>query len=222
LYIQAGKCRIFRDIGSNLAGKTPLTIIKEAIYTKLLELPEKGGQFTNFELDADVTPLQLKELFGRYVSRFGSPPGLNSSEDFKKLRLEMAAAIRHKDCDLKLCYQVVFQSLEKGLPYVLAAAGREARILKQLSKEVSLEISQNKSLVFKYNVDTPSIIYTYCNLIHNTADIILKYYVGLYPEKTILIYTRREAFWVKENNFGNSDLTDFNRFGLYGSQLATV
>lgn len=205
-----------------MAEKKPLTIIKEAIYTKLLELPEKEGQLANFELDADVTPLKLKELFGRYVNRFGAPPGLSSYKDFKRLRLEMAAAQRHKDCHPKLCYQVAYQALERGLPCVLAGAGREARMLIQMSKEVALEISQNKMLEFKYNIDSPNVIYAYCNLIHNTADIILKYYAGFYPEKTILIYTRREAFWVKDSNFDYSDLMEFNRFGIYGKELATL
>lgn len=205
-----------------MAGKTPLVIFKEAIYSKLLDLPEKEGQLTNLQLDSDVAPLKLRELFNKYSSRFGMPAGISSAEDLKKIRMEMAAGMRHKGCDLKLCYSVAFQTLEKGLPYVMMEASREAQVLKQYSKEVTIEINQNKTLEFKYDPNSPNVIFAYTNLQHNTADIILKYYLNCYPDKAILIYTRRDAFWVRDGNYGQSDLESFAMDMVYGKQLASL
>ena len=200
----------------------PLTVLKEAIYSRLLDLPEKEGQSTNLSLDFDVAPLTLKEIFSKYVNKFGMPPGVESVEDLNKLRKIMAIAMRHSNCDEKICYRVAYQSLEKGLPYVLFGASRKARLLNQFAKEVSGEVNSNKSLEFKFHHDSPEVIFTYCNLVHNTADLLLKHYMKTYPDRTVLIYTRRFAFWVKDNIFDSLDLKEFNESNLYSQQLASM
>lgn len=138
------------------------------------------------------------------------PPGLRSVDDFKDLRKEFAVALRHRKDYTDLCLEVTKQALEKGIPYAVYGVSPAARLLKTICKEVVVEVNRAKSLRFHPHPEDYSIYWAEYNIVHNTADIIFKYFAKRYPMYTLIIYSRREAYWFKDNQVFCQELREFS------------
>ncbi|RJQ32146.1 MAG: hypothetical protein C4562_03705 [Actinobacteria bacterium] len=188
--------------------KPPKTILKEAIYTKLFSLPTSQKAF-NLETD-NLDIFNLEDLFSRYVVNFGYPAGFHKISDSKLLRQEMAVAMRNKDCSYDLCAKVAMQALEKGLPYVMFGVSAESRLLKSLSKDVVVEVNRAKSLNFRpVREHTGIVMAQYC-LVHETADLILKYFSKRFPTHIVCLKGLRTVYWYMHETVHFKDGLEFS------------
>lgn len=190
-----------------IALRTPKAIIAEAIYSKLLGLQRSDDES---DLATDSSSENLNQLLIRFVYHYGQPPGISRAEDFKALRREFAIALRHKTDHYNLCMEVAKQALEKGLPYVMYGVSPAARMLKTATKEVIVEVTRAKSLRFASHPDEKSIYWADFNVRHNTADLILNYFAKRFPMRILLIYSRREVFWLKDGQVYSQDIGTFS------------
>lgn len=202
-----GKKRSKFSMLQEITPSLPKDIIAKAIYSKLLGLQRNDSET---DIDTDLSTKELSQLLARFILYYGQPPGLNSTDDFKVLRKEFAVALRHKEDQSELCLEVAKQSLEKGIPYVTYGVSPAARFLKNICKEVVVEVNQAKSLRFCPHPDQPSIYWADYNIRHNTADLILKYFSKRYPMRILVIYSRRDVFWLKDGQVFGQDIATFS------------
>lgn len=188
------------------AVRTPKAIITKALYSKLLGFQRNDSEA---DLGVDLASEDLNQLFIRFTFHYKQPPGLSRLEDFKLLRQEFAIALRHQQDQYDLCFEVAKQSLEKGIPYVTFGVSPEARLLKEVCKEVIVEVNRAKGLRFSPHHRSHSIYWAEYDIVHDTADLILKYFAKRYPMRTLIIYSRRLAYWWKNGEVFSQDLDSF-------------
>lgn len=189
-----------------IAARTPKAIITKALYSKLLGLKRSDSEA---DLGVDLASEDLNQLFIRFTFYHKQPPGLNRLDDFKLLRQEFSIALRHRQDQYELCLEVAKQALEKGIPYVTFGVSPEARALKNVCKEVIVEVNRAKSLRFSPHPQSHSIYWAEFDIQHDTADLILKYFAKRYPMRILVIYSRRVAYWWKKGEAFSQDLDSF-------------
>lgn len=191
----------------DISAKTPKAIITKALYSKLL-----GFERTDNEADIGVNLAteDLSHLLSRLIFKNGRPPGIRNINDFKILRQEFSIALRHREDQYDLCLEVAKQSLERGMPYVTFGVSAEARALKELCKEVVVEVNRAKSLRFSPHPDARSVYWAEYKIMHKTADLILKYFARRYPMRYLIIYSRRTVYWLKDNHMHSLDSSAFS------------
>jgi len=189
-----------------ITARTPKAIITKALYSKLLGLKRNDSEA---DLGADYLSEDLNHLLNRFILYYGQPAGLSRVEDFKLLRQEFAIALRHRTDQYELCAEVARQALEKGIPYVTFGVSPAARALKQACKEVVVEVNRAKSLSFKSHPQSHSLYWADFDILHDTADLILKYFAKRYPLRILAIYSRRQVHWLKNEQVYSEDVRDF-------------
>lgn len=207
LYIVASAINEAYSMLQEIAVRTPKAIITQALYSKLLGLQRNDAEA---DLGVDLASEDLHHLFARFTFNFKQPPGLNHLEDFKLLRQEFAIALRHRQDQYELCFEVAKQSLEKGIPYVTFGVSPAARLLKEVCKEVIVEVNRAKSLRFSAHPQSHSIYWTEYDITHDTADLILRYFSKRYPMRILLIYSRRMAYWWKNSEAFSEEINKFS------------
>lgn len=187
--------------------RSPKEIIIKALYSRLLGLQRNDDQA---DLELDSSTEDLPHLLSRFIFHFGQPPGLTSVEDFKDLRNDFSVALRHKDDQYDLCLEVAKQALDKGIPYATYAVSPAARMLKNVCKEVIVEVNRAKGLRFNPHPEQRAIYWAEYTICHNTADIVLKYFSRRYPMRILAIYSRREVYWLKSGQYFCQDIGEFS------------
>ncbi len=187
--------------------RTPKEIIVKALYAKLLGLQRNDEEA---DLRVETNSEDLTGLLGRFLFQHKKPPGINKVDDFKELRREFAIALRHRKDQNDLCLEVAKQALDKGLPYVSFGVSPAARMLKSVVKEVLVEVNRAKSLRFNVHPDDYDIYWAEYDIFHDTSDVVLQYFEKRYPMRTLLMYSRRDVYWLKKGQMFSKDMRTFS------------